>query len=121
MADSNRTNGKNNHSVFAILDKHTKNSDKTSPLQAEENFVVLDEFQTTSQRCDLFTLEYPIFSLSRIPNKEPFNAGQFTISPNSMQGQPTMYDKELLIYVISKLIAAQNHHHSKSYSAIYWL
>lgn len=25
-----------------------------------------------------------------------------------MQGQPTMYDKELLIYVISKLIAAQN-------------
>jgi hypothetical protein len=102
MADSNRTNGKNNHSVFAILDKHTKNSDKTSPLQAEENFVVLDEFQTTSQRCDLFTLEYPIFSLSRIPNKEPFSAGQFTISPNSMQGQPTMYDKELLIYVISK-------------------
>ena len=90
MSDSNRNNGKNNHSVFAILDKHTKNSDKTSSLQAEENFVVLDEFQTTSQRCDLFTLEYPIFSLSRIPNKEPFNAGQFTISPNSMQGQPTM-------------------------------
>ena len=111
MADSNRNNGKNNHSVFAILDKHTKNSDKTSSLQAEENFVVLDEFQTTSQRCDLFTLEYPIFSLSRIPNKEPFSTGQFTISPNSMQGQPTMYDKELLIYVISKMMAAKNQGH----------
>ena len=108
MADSIRNNAKNNHSVFAILDKHTKNSVKTSSPEQEDFFVLLDEFHTNSQRCDLFTLEYPIFSLSRIPNTTPLHLGQFIISPNILQGQPTMYDKELLIYVVSKLIAAQN-------------
>ena len=64
MADSNRTNGKNNHSVFAILDKHTKNSDKTSPLQAEENFVVLDEFRQQANAATCSRLNTLFFAVT---------------------------------------------------------
>lgn len=115
MADSIRNHGNSKKELFEILDKRvtkpSKNSDKTSTQAPKDFFVLLDEFQANSQRCDMFTLEYPVFSLSRIPSTTPLHFGQFIISPNALQGQPTMYDKELLIYVVSKLVAAQNQGH----------
>ena len=75
---------------------------------AQENFIFLDDIQTNSKRCDLFTLEFPIFALSKKANLEPVLSERLIVSPNPMYGQPNMYDKETLIYVCSKLIQAQN-------------
>ena len=75
---------------------------------AQENFIFLDDIQTNSKRCDLFTLEFPIFALSKKANLEPVLSKRLIVSPNPMYGQPNMYDKETLIYVCSKLIQAQN-------------
>ena len=63
---------------------------------------------TDTKRCDLFTLEFPIFALSKKLNTDIVKSEHIVVSPNPLYGQPNMYDKETLIYVCSKLIQAQN-------------
>ena len=58
------------------------------------------------------TMEYPFYSVSKAPDREERtypckNGTTMTIVP-SVKGRPTIYDKDVLIYAISQLVAAMN-------------
>ena len=74
------------------------------------DFFVLDALDV-SPRSDMATMEHPIFSLSTKPETRPL---KYTHGENSLEiipsvlGLPTVFDKDVLIYCISRLIAMQN-------------
>lgn len=59
-------------------------------------------------------MEHPVYSLSKKPvcveRQYTYGKNSLTITP-SIDGLPTIYDKDLLIYVISQLIAKKNAGH----------
>jgi plasmid replication initiation protein len=74
------------------------------------DFFVLDALDV-SPRSDMASMEHPIFSLSTKPETRPL---KYTHGENSLEiipsvlGLPTVFDKDVLIYCISRLIAMQN-------------
>lgn len=57
---------------------------------------------------DLASMEHPFYSLSKKPDREPRryeHKGQWIEFRPSIKGLPTIYDKDLIIYAISQLIA----------------
>ncbi len=60
---------------------------------------------------DLGSMEHPIFSLSTRPDRRVLQYGhnetQVTVTP-SVKGRATIHDKDILIFCISQLVAAQN-------------
>jgi plasmid replication initiation protein len=57
---------------------------------------------------DLASMEHPFYSLSKKPDREPRRyeyKGQWIEFRPSIKGMPTIYDKDLIIYAISQLIA----------------
>ncbi len=74
------------------------------------DFFVLDALDV-APRSDMASMEHPIFSLSTKPETRPL---KYTHGENSLEiipsvlGLPTVFDKDELIYCISRLIAMQN-------------
>lgn len=64
-----------------------------------------------SAKSDLGTMEHPIFSLSTRPDRRVLsyehNGAQIEVTP-SVKGRATVFDKDILIYCISQLMAAMN-------------
>lgn len=64
-----------------------------------------------SPKDDLGSMEHPIFSLSTRPDRRilhyQHNKVQVQVTP-SVRGRATIHDKDILIYCISQLVAAQN-------------
>lgn len=64
-----------------------------------------------SPKNDLGSMEHPIFSLSTRPDRRiltyAHNGVQVQVTP-SVRGRATIHDKDILIYCISQLVAAQN-------------
>lgn len=62
-------------------------------------------------KSDMASMEHPIFSMSKKPDREvrTYKAGDITlvIEPGT-HGLATIYDKDILIYAISKLMALKN-------------
>ena len=61
---------------------------------------------------DMAAMEHPIFSLSKKPDTTPRkyedgNGNWFQVEPGP-QGVATIYDKEILVFAISQLVAAKN-------------
>ena len=60
---------------------------------------------------DMATMEHPVFSLATRPDlrilRYAHNATEITVTP-SVRGLATIHDKDILIYCISQLMAAQN-------------
>jgi plasmid replication initiation protein len=60
---------------------------------------------------DMATMEHPVFSLATRPDLRilhyAHNATEITVTP-SVRGLATIHDKDILIYCISQLMAAQN-------------
>jgi Replication initiator protein A len=85
-----------------------------NPLLPERHpvrdFFVLDVFDVTP-RSDMASMEHPIFSLSTKPETRVLTYEhedtKIEIIP-SVKGLPTVHDKDLLIYCISKLIHLKN-------------
>lgn len=69
------------------------------------------DFVQASAKSDLGTMEHPIFSLSTRPDRRVLsyehNGAQIQVTP-SVKGRATVYDKDILIYCISQLMAAMN-------------
>lgn len=63
-----------------------------------------------SPKDDIGSMEYPMFSLSKNPDHEirkyEYNGNRVTIVPSGY-GLATIWDKDILIYCLSQLIAAQ--------------
>ena len=59
---------------------------------------------------DMPSMEHPFYSLSKKPDREPrryeHNGNWIEFRP-SIKGLPTIYDKDLIIYVISQLVAGK--------------
>jgi plasmid replication initiation protein len=74
------------------------------------DFFVLDALDV-APRSDMASMEHPIFSLSTRPETRPLTYSHgdnsFEIIP-SVLGLPTVFDKDVLIYCISKLVAMKN-------------
>ena len=74
------------------------------------DFFVCDIFGV-SAKDDLATMEHPIFSLSTKPDKRVLsyshNGVDIQVVP-SVKGRATIYDKDILIFCISQLVAALN-------------
>ena len=74
------------------------------------DFFVLDALDV-APRSDMASMEHPIFSLSTKPETRPL---KYTHGENSLEiipsvlGLPTVFDKDVLIYCISRLVAMQN-------------
>ncbi|MES2144559.1 MAG: replication initiator protein A [Pseudomonadota bacterium] len=60
---------------------------------------------------DVATMEHPVFSLATRPDRRiltyAHNGTEITVTP-SVRGLATIHDKDILIYCISQLMAAQN-------------
>jgi plasmid replication initiation protein len=80
------------------------------------DFFVLDVMDV-APRSDMATMEHPIFSLSTKPETRTLsydhNGAKIQIIPSST-GLPTIHDKDLLIYCISRLVHAKNAGHAIS-------
>jgi plasmid replication initiation protein len=74
------------------------------------DFFVLDVFDVTP-RSDIGSMEHPIFSLSTKPDTRALSyehdGTKIEIIPG-VRGLPTVFDKDILIYVTSKLIHLKN-------------
>jgi plasmid replication initiation protein len=74
------------------------------------DFFVLDALDV-APRSDMASMEHPIFSLSTKPETRPLKYSHgdnsFEIIP-SVLGLPTVFDKDVLIYCISKLVDLKN-------------
>jgi plasmid replication initiation protein len=75
------------------------------------DFFVLDTLDV-APRSDMASMAYPIFSLSSQPDKRVLKYAHdgvvVEIHPSS-DGLATIFDKDVLIYCISKLVYAKNH------------
>ena len=74
------------------------------------DFFICDIFGSAPND-DLGSMEHPIFSLSTRPDRRVLsyahNGTEVTVTP-SVRGRATIYDKDILIYCISQLVAALN-------------
>jgi len=74
------------------------------------DFFVCD-FADVAPKCDLASMEHPIFSLSTRPDRRILNYAHgpvsVTVTP-SVRGRATIFDADILIYCISQLMAALN-------------
>lgn len=88
--------------------------DVTNPLLPERHpvrdFFVLDTLDMLP-RSDMATMEHPIYSLSTRPDRRQLSYTQgearLEIIPSSL-GLPTVFDKDIIIYCISKLVAMRD-------------
>lgn len=74
------------------------------------DFFVLDTMDM-APRSDMATMEHPIYSLSTVPERRRLHYQngdvRVEIIPSSI-GLPTVFDKDIVIYCISKLMQAKN-------------
>ena len=77
---------------------------------AAQDFFVCDIFDALPKD-DMASMEHPIFSLSTRPDRRilsyAHNGAEITVVP-SVKGLATLFDKDILIYCISQLMAAVN-------------
>lgn len=78
--------------------------------QAGGNFFLCDIFDALPKN-DMASMEHPLFSLSTRPDRRilsyTHNGVEVTVVP-SVKGLATLFDKDILIYCISQLMAAIN-------------
>lgn len=74
------------------------------------DFFIADIFDA-SPRSDMNTMEHPFFSLSKKPDLETriyeHNGCKVSVTPSTL-GMATVWDKDILIYCISQLVAGVN-------------
>ena len=82
----------------------------TGLARGQPDFFLCDIFDAIPKD-DVATMEHPVFSLATRPDlrilRYIHNATEITVTP-SVRGLATIHDKDILIYCISQLMAAQN-------------
>jgi len=85
--------------------------DPLIPERYTQGELFLCDINQAMLKDDLATMENPFFSLSKKPDtktrKYEHNGNFLEVIPSSM-GMATIYDKDILIYAISKIVAAKN-------------
>ena len=83
-------------------------SDRLKPMKHPAGDLFVCDITDAILKDDLASMEHPFYSLSKKPDREPRryeHKGQWIEFRPSIKGLPTIYDKDLIIYAISQLIA----------------
>ena len=78
------------------------------PLRQPRGDLFVCDITDVILKDDLASMEHPFYSLSKKPDREPRryeHNGQWIEFRPSIKGLPTIYDKDLIIYAVSQLIA----------------
>lgn len=79
------------------------------PMRYPQGDLFVCELTDVILKDDMASMEYPFYSISKKPDREPqrFTHGDSWIEIRpSAKGKPTIYDKDVIIYIISQLAAA---------------
>lgn len=83
-------------------------NDHLKPIKHSQGDLFVCDITDVILKDDLASMEHPFYSLSKKPDREPrryeYNGKWIEFRP-SIKGMPTIYDKDLIIYAISQLIA----------------
>ncbi|MBE9640436.1 replication initiator protein A [Salipiger mangrovisoli] len=83
-------------------------ADQLKPLRHPDGDLFVCDITDAILKDDLASMEHPFYALSKKPDREPRryeHNGQWIEFRPSIKGLPTIYDKDLIIYAISQLIA----------------
>lgn len=86
-------------------------TDHLKPIRHPQGDLFVCDITDVILKDDLASMEHPFYSLSKKPDREPRryeHNGQWIEFRPSIKGLPTIYDKDLIIYAISQLIAGMN-------------
>lgn len=79
------------------------------PLRYPQGDLFVCELTDVILKDDIASMEYPFYSITKRPNRDAIrverNNRWIEIRP-SVKGRPTIYDKDLIIYIISQVAAA---------------
>lgn len=77
--------------------------------QKQTDFFIADIFDKLPFKDDMASMEHPIFSLSKVKDVRTIeyekSGASICISPSSKYGLPTMFDKDILLYLGSVLMS----------------
>lgn len=96
--------------TMELVGDNTKSRSPLLPIRHERDFFVCDIFDA-AVKGDSASMEHPIFSLSKKPDLKirRYENGENWIEVRpSAKGLATVFDRDILIYCISQLIAAMN-------------
>lgn len=83
-------------------------SEYLKPIRHPQGDLFVCDITDVILKDDILSMEHPFYSLSKKPDREPrryeHNGNWIEFRP-SIKGLPTIYDKDLIIYAISQLIA----------------
>jgi len=83
-------------------------SDQLKPLKYPQGDLFVCDVPDVILKDDMASMEHPFYSLSKKPDREvrryEYNGKWIEFRP-SIKGLPTIYDKDLIIYAISHLVA----------------
>lgn len=78
------------------------------PMRYPQGDLFVCELTDVILKDDMASMEYPFYSISKKPDREPqrFTHGEnwLEVRP-SAKGKPTIYDKDVIIYIVSQLAA----------------
>lgn len=98
------------HDENGLVAEYTKERSPLLPIRHQADFFVCDVFDAAFKG-DSVAMEHPIFSLSKKPDMKPRryeNGSNWAEVKPSAKGLATVFDRDILIYCISQLIAAMN-------------
>ena len=107
-----------NTNELALVGDNTKVGESTKerspllPIRHQPDFFVCDIFDA-AVKADAAAMEHPIFSLSKKPDmkiRRYENGEKWAEVRPSVKGLATVFDRDILIYCISQLIAAEHVH-----------
>jgi len=99
-----------NTNLFDEVGDNTKVRSPLLPVRHERDFFVCDVFDA-ALKADSASMEHPIFSLSKKPDlkiRRYDNGDNWAEVRPSVKGLATVFDRDILIYCISQLMAAVN-------------
>ena len=84
------------------------NDSALKPIRYPQGDLFVCELTDVILKDDMASMEYPFYSISKKPDREPqrFTHGEnwLEVRP-STKGKPTIYDKDVIIYIVSQLAA----------------
>ena len=98
--------------ILEVMVSDNPNETSLLPVRHPQKDLFICDIADCVLKNDIASMEHPVFSLSKKPDlsvREYVNGDKrLTVTP-SVKGMATIYDKDILIFAISQLMAAKNH------------
>lgn len=111
MSNSSTATPRSTNELQEMLNAAPLPSDESDGSVQDDLFMVMNVTHDWPVKDDMSSMEHPLFSLSKNASKEirsyTRGANTLKIIPSAV-GAPTIFDKDLLIYIISQITEATN-------------